>query len=348
MVISFDPDDVGSAPSSRRDGGDGAFDGQSTFVLLGPLSIAAQGTIAPLQPSRPATLLATLLLHPNSVVSIGALVRAVWDEEPPVSAKAALHTCVQRLRRLFAKYGVPGGEIEAVSGGYRIAAQAETLDLMRFRGLAARAHAAADPQAELALLREALALWRGPALSNVRSQVLHREEVPALDEERLSVVERVFDLEIALDRRREVLPELFTATRAHPTHEHFWEQLIESLYRTGRRAEALGEYRRIKRYLREQLGVDPGAALQQLELMVLRGNGSVVERAARPETGAVPLRLLTEAQILDRLQSAGLVRKQARGYQMHELLYVLTRDAAVVDHGAPEPGALLSGKDDVD
>ena len=240
MVISFDSDDVGSAPSSRRDGGDGAFDGQSTFVLLGPLSIAAQGTIAPLQPSRPATLLATLLLHPNSVVSIGALVRAVWDEEPPVSAKAALHTCVQRLRRLFAKYGVPGGEIEAVSGGYRIAAQAETLDLMRFRGLAARAHAAADPRAELALLREALGLWRGPALSNVRSQVLHREEVPALDEERLSVVERVFDLEIALDRRREVLPELFTATRAHPTHEHFWEQLIESLYRTGRRAEALG------------------------------------------------------------------------------------------------------------
>lgn len=309
------------------------------FLLLGPLSISAGGTLEVLQPSKPATLLAMLLMQPNTVVSVDALLRAVWDDEPPATAKAALHTCVLRLRRLFAKYGVSGGDIEAVPGGYRIAARAETLDLIRFRELARQARAEPDPEAELALLRGALALWRGAALTNVHSHVLHREEVPRLVEERLRVVERVFDLEIALDRRREVLPELLTAARANPTHEHLWEQLIEALYRTGRRAEALSECRRVRRHLREQLGVDPGPALQRLEMTVLRGEDTEPDppepvwrepSAAGPGIGPV-----SGSQVLDRLQSAGLLRKLLGGYQMHELLYVLTRDAAVVEHGRP-------------
>jgi DNA-binding SARP family transcriptional activator len=360
------------------------------FLLLGPLSISAGETLEVLQPSKPATLLAMLLMHPDTVVSVEALLRAVWDDEPPGTAKAALHTCVLRLRRLFAKYGVSGGDIEAVPGGYRIAARAETLDLIRFRELARQARTEPDPEAELSLLRGALTLWRGAALTNVHSQVLHREEVPRLVEERLRVVERVFDLEIALDRRREVLPELLTAARAHPTHEHFWEQLIEALYRTGRRAEALSEYRRVKEYLREQLGVDPGPALQRLELTVLRGEdvgadgrdggwrGSVrrdspavresvtVRGTPSREPAGRPVGPVSGSQVLDRLQNAGLLSKLPEGYEMHELLYVLTRDAAVVDRGrtgepttpgapaAPggpatpaEAGALLPGKDDV-
>lgn len=359
------------------------------FLLLGPLSISAGETLEVLQPSKPATLLAMLLMHPNTVVSVDALLRAVWDDEPPATAKAALHTCVLRLRRLFAKYGVSGGDIEAVPGGYRIAARAETLDLIRFRELARQARTEPDPEAELALLRSALGLWRGAALTNVHSHVLHREEVPRLVEEQLRVVERVFDLEIALDRRREVLPELLTAARAHPTHEHFWEQLIEALYRTGRRAEALSEYRRVKEYLRDQLGVDPGPSLQRLELTVLRGEDTEADvretawrDSGRRETGApreatprggVPrepagrsIGPVSGSQVLDRLQNAGLLSKLPEGYEMHELLYVLTRDAAVVDRGrtgeptapggaaAPggpatpaEPGPLLPGKDDV-
>lgn len=349
-----------------------------TFQLLGPLGISAGGTRAVLQPSKPATLLAMLLMHPNTVVSVDALLRAVWDEEPPASAKAALHTCVQRLRRLFAKYGVPGGDIEAVPGGYRIAARAETLDLIRFRELAAQARAEQNPEAELALLRSALELWRGTALTNVNSHVLHREEAPRLAEERLRVVERVFDLEIALDHRRELLPELLTAARANPAHERFWEQLIDALYRTGRRAEALSEYRWVKKYLRDELGVDPGPALQRLELTVLRGEDAEPARRepGRREPAAPAIGPVTGPQVLDRLQSAGLLRRllDGSGYQMHELLYVLTRDAAVVDRGRPDgtlalprgsrpvgapstrgsrgpvlpgPGARLSGEDDV-
>lgn len=313
-----------------------------SFVLLGPLGFCAGETLAVLQPSKPATLLAMLLMHPNTVVPVDALLRAVWDEDPPASAKAALHTCVQRLRRLFAKYGVPGGDIEAVPGGYRIAARAETLDLIRFRELAERARNTASGEAELVVLREALGLWRGPALTNVNSHVLHREEVPRLAEERLRVIERVFDLEIALERCREVLPELLATARANPTHEHFWQQLIEALYRTGRRAEALGEYRRVKQYLRDELGVDPGPALQRLELTVLRGEDAEPNGRdpARGEPAAPSIAPVTGAQILDRLQGAGLLRKRLDGYHMHELLYVLTRDAAIVDRGpakAPAP-----------
>lgn len=96
------------------------------FLLLGPLGVTDGRDVIVLQPSKPANLLAALLLHPNSVVSVDFLQRVVWGEERPVTAKAALHTCVQRLRQLFAKYGIAGNLIEAVPGGYRIAADTGT------------------------------------------------------------------------------------------------------------------------------------------------------------------------------------------------------------------------------
>ncbi|MFE9096918.1 BTAD domain-containing putative transcriptional regulator [Streptomyces sp. NPDC007264] len=224
-----------------------------------------------LQLSKPATLLAALLLNANSVVSTEFLLRAVWGEEQPASAKTALHACVLRLRRIFAGHGIANSTIEAVPGGYRIAADAETLDLIRFEELLRSAAAAADPQDELLALREALSLWEGPVLANIPSEVLHRDEAPRLNEEWLRATEWLYDVELALGRCRQVISELWRTTRAHPGHERFWEQLIEALYRTGRQMEALAEYRRVKLYLREELGVVPGPALQRLERAILHG-----------------------------------------------------------------------------
>jgi SARP family transcriptional regulator, regulator of embCAB operon len=338
---------TGPAPAPKADpAADGPAPRAAQFQLLGPVGISDGETLAVLQPSKPATLLAVLMLYPNTVVSIDALLRAVWDDEPPATAKAALHTCVLRLRRLFAKHGMAGTDIEAMPGGYRIAARPETLDLLRFRELARQADAEPEPGASLALLRAALALWRGPALGNVPSGVVHREEVPRLDEEQLRVVERVFDLEVALGHRREVLPELLSAARTHPGHERFREQLIEALYRTGRRGEALNEYRRVKRYLRDELGVDPGPALKRLELQVLRGEDP--QEGARELPGGEArdgeVRPVTGAQILDRLLSTGLLTKRPDGYLMHELLYVLTRDAAVFGSGRREMRETPAGR----
>ncbi|MFZ4266463.1 BTAD domain-containing putative transcriptional regulator [Streptomyces arboris] len=257
------------------------------FQLLGPLALADGPDVVVLQPSKPVILLAALLLHANSTVSADYLQRAVWGEDQPATARAALQTCVLRLRRLFTKHGVTGTSIEAVPGGYRITAGPPTLDLLGFRDQVRRATAlAGDPEAELYTLKDALSLWQGSLLANVRSDVLHRDEVPRLSEERLRAVERVCDLLLGLGRCGEALVDLWTATRVYPGHERFHEQLIEALYRTGRQSQALAEYRRVKGFLLDELGVDPSPSLRQLELSILRGEdlgaGGAVRAAVEP------------------------------------------------------------------
>lgn len=254
------------------------------FQLLGPLSIAHGPETVVLKPSKPTSLLAALLLHPGAVVSTGYLLRAVWDEEPPATARAALQTCVLRLRRLFAKYGISATTIEAVPGGYRMRNDTETLDLVMFRLLTAQARAAAGGGEELYRLREALSLWHGQPLANVASRMLQRDAVPALEQERLRVLERVCDLELAAGNCHQVLVDLYESARRHPVRERFTEQLIEALYRTGRQAEALAEYRTVRDRLREELGVDPGPGLRRLELAILRAE----ELGPAPRTDGHP------------------------------------------------------------
>ncbi|MFJ3933354.1 MULTISPECIES: BTAD domain-containing putative transcriptional regulator [unclassified Streptomyces] len=240
------------------------------FQLLGPLSITDGRDVVVLPPSKPTSLLAALLVRPGEVVPAHRLRQAVWGEEQPATAKAALQSCVLRLRRLFAKYDIEEQAVVAVAGGYRLPTDGDTLDLLHFRRLADRAASAGE--AELPLLREALGLWQGPLLANVPSELLHRDEVPRLVEERLRVLERVCEIQLARGRGREVLVDLWEATRTHPQHEGFAAQLMRALYRVGRQIEALAEYRRIRTRLREELGVDPGAELQALELAILRGD----------------------------------------------------------------------------
>ncbi|MEV3999549.1 BTAD domain-containing putative transcriptional regulator [Streptomyces halstedii] len=241
------------------------------FQLLGPLSITDGRDVVVLPPSKPTALLAALLIRPGSVVSTDHLRGVVWGEEQPTTAKAALQSCVLRLRRIFAKYGIEDQAVVAVAGGYRIQADTETLDLLHFRQLVHRAGTSGE-EAELYTLRAALALWQGPLLANVPSDLLHRDEVPRLAEERLRVLERVCEIELEHGRSRETLVDLWEVTRVYPAHERFAEQLMLALYRTGRQTEALAEYRRIKEHLREELGVDPRTELQRLELAILRGD----------------------------------------------------------------------------
>lgn len=311
------------------------------------LAVADGDESVVLQPSRPAALLAALLLNANSVVSVEFLQRVIWGDETPAQGRSALHSCVLRLRRLFAKYGIAGDMIEAVPGGYRLTADAATLDLVRFRELLGAAYEAAGPEDELRLLRAALALWQPPLLANVPSDLLHRDELPKLQEEWLRAIERVFDLELECGRHRDALSEIWATARAHPLHERFTEQLMEALDRAGRRAEALAEYRRLKSYLAQTLGVDPGGTLQRLELAILRGEspGTQQTRTPRqqsPPPGTPPASAppggpppepagepVDGGQVLDSLVGAGLLAEGPRGrYRVHELLRVFTRAAA--------------------
>lgn len=281
-----------------------------SFTVLGPLGICDGTQPVTLPPSKPATLLAMLLLNVNRTVSAASLQRAMWDDYPPDSARAALHTCVVRLRRLFATCGISRDIIEAVPTGYRILADASSLDLIRFRELVRAAGTASDPHYELALLRSAAALWQQPILENVRSDLVHLCEVPRLHQEWLFAMERVFDIELAVGRSHDIVAEVMSAAHANPLHERFWEQLIEALYRTGRRAEALAQYQVIKGRLCDEIGIDPGPALQQLELGILRGECA----ADRQPADRGPDRTASAAEVLGHLTKAGLVHIDSAGY----------------------------------
>lgn len=244
--------------------------------------------VVALPSSKPATLLTAMLLRPNQPLSIEYLQHAVWGDELPDTARATLQTYVLRLRRLFAKFGIANDAIVTVPGGYQLPVSDETLDLLRFRTLMRASEHETDPEAELRLLREALVLWQGAPLSNIQSDVLHRDEVPRLTEEWLRATERRFQVALSLGRSRDVLADLRATAHAHPGHERFAALLIEALYRVGRKSEALDEYQSVRRHLAEQLGLEPGPALHRLELAILRGDEPTTQREQSPSAVTVP------------------------------------------------------------
>jgi len=259
------------------------------FRVLGPVTVGAGPREAVLAPSKPAVLLAMLLLGANSVVSRGTLERALWDDEPPLAAKQALHTSMMRLRRTLEAHGVPGRTVQTVPGGYRMVVADEALDLARFRRSVAAAPAQGSADLELRQLEAALDLWDETPLANVPSVMVQRDLLPGLLDERLRVAERVWELKLELGLARSALPALWDAARRYPAHEHIAEMLIDALHRTGRQAEALDEFHRIRRHLDDELGIDPGVGLQRLELAILRGDqpGGARPERHRVEAGRV-------------------------------------------------------------
>ncbi|MFV2115292.1 BTAD domain-containing putative transcriptional regulator [Micromonospora sp. LOL_025] len=242
------------------------------FGVLGALHVSRHGRAIPVPANRQRALLATLLLNRGDTVSVPALVDRVWGDEVPAHAKASLHSLVRRLRRGLVGDDRPGGLIVTRANGYLVELPPDALDLGRFDALLAAADRTADPGRRAELLRGALALWRGEPLADVVSEVLHREDVPALTERRERARETYFDAELALGRHTEIVAELRGATRRSPLRERFWGQLMLALYRSGRQAEALDAYQRLAMVLAEELGLDPGPALRDLRTCILRSD----------------------------------------------------------------------------
>jgi DNA-binding SARP family transcriptional activator len=221
--------------------------------------------------SRPLIVLAGLLLRPNQVVSVNELARWLWDDDDQRRSKGALQTYVLRVRRALGDE-VP---VRTERGGYLIEIDEAKLDLTRFRALATRGKAAAargELRQAADLLSAALAQWRGPAMVNVESDALHRDEVAHLSEERLRVREQWADALLGLGDYAMVIPGLAELTRGNPLRERLHEQLMVALYRSGRQAEALAVYHGISGVLAEELGLDPGASLQRAHQAILTGD----------------------------------------------------------------------------
>jgi DNA-binding SARP family transcriptional activator/tetratricopeptide (TPR) repeat protein len=254
------------------------------FGILGPLQVG-DGQAA-ITAGRDRTVLAMLLLRVGRVVPVDDLVDAVWEDDPPATARGQLQTCVSRLRRRLTLVGLPGEAIATDPVGYGLRVDAAELDADEFRRLAdmARTAVLADrlPAASRDF-RAALALWRGPALSGITSPAVRRGAVP-LDEQRAAVTEECIDVELRLGRAPDLIGELTDLVERHPLRERLRGQLMLALCAVGRQAEALTVYRDGRRITTDQLGIEPGSALQELHQRVLAGSVdlSAVDRAAVP------------------------------------------------------------------
>lgn len=254
--------------------------------MLGPLTVtAADGREVPIGGNKLRVVLAGLLVRAGESVPVSRIASWLWEEtDDPDRARGTVQSYINRLRRLPELRD----RVLTVPDGYRVACDAGSLDLLRFRELTAAAQAAiaaGDPAAATEALSQAVALWRGPALSNVDSPTLHRDEVEPLTEEWLRAQEQWIDLGLDAGRHTELVPHLRELTRAHPLREPLWERLMLALYRSGRHAEALRAYHDLAELLADELGVDPGPALRALHQAILTG-----DPALDPPGGPYPAR----------------------------------------------------------
>jgi DNA-binding SARP family transcriptional activator/pimeloyl-ACP methyl ester carboxylesterase/tetratricopeptide (TPR) repeat protein len=256
---------------------------QVQFELLGPLRVVEGGRdVTPARPKQRA-LLAMLLLHREEVVPGAQLIGALWGEEPPGTAQNALHGHVSTLRKL-----IGADRIRTRPPGYLLHVSGSEVDVARFEALVAQARARDDPEDRSACLREALALWRGEPLAELRYEGFAAPEIARLEELRLAAVEDRVDADLALGRHAELVPELEPLVAEHPFRERLRGQLMLALYRCGRQADALHVFRSGRRALVEELGIDPGPALQQLELRILRQDASLEAPTVAPTPAVRP------------------------------------------------------------
>ncbi|MDX8148737.1 BTAD domain-containing putative transcriptional regulator [Lentzea sp. BCCO 10_0061] len=236
--------------------------------ILGPFEVRADdGTLADVPGARLRALLIALALQPGRVVPKATLVDWIWGENPPADAPNALQRLVSRLRK-----ALPDLSVEGLTDGYRLAVEHDAVDAVRFERLGARARADEGPL-RVQRLRDALELWRGPALQDVGLQdsVAFEAAATRLEGLRLTTVEDRFDAELGLGRGAELVAELTDLVAAHPVREKLVIALMRALVAAGRNSEALLAYQRMREALADELGVDPSPELSALHIALLRG-----------------------------------------------------------------------------
>ena len=237
------------------------------FGVLGPLAAWKGTRELPLGGAKQKGVLAILLLKANELVPTPTLVDELWGEHPPPTAIKAVQVHISRLRKLLGQ-----GILETRSTGYLLRVAPSELDAARFEQLLDKggellAHGRAEEAARV--LRESLALWRGPPLADFRYEEFATNETGRLEELRMVAVERRLEAELALGHAADVVGELEALVRDHPLRERPYGLLILALYRTGRQADALRVYHEARKRLHDELGLDPSASLQQLERAIL-------------------------------------------------------------------------------
>jgi DNA-binding SARP family transcriptional activator len=251
--------------------------------ILGPFEAPAD-----VGEGKPRAVLARLALDTGSAVPAHELVEDIWGSSPPPSAPKVLQAHVSGLRKALGRTA-----IETRGGGYALCLDT---DLRRFEELAARARSEPDPAGRVRALRDALALWRGEPLAEIREPFAARAAA-RLNELRLEALSRRVDADLELGKGESLVPELHAVVQRDPLRERPRAQLMRALYRAGRQAEALAVYRDGRALLVSELGIEPAPELQELERAILHQDPTLSVQADEPQAvvvcvGVAPVQLL--------------------------------------------------------
>ncbi|TDV56561.1 AfsR/SARP family transcriptional regulator [Actinophytocola oryzae] len=301
------------------------------FRVLGPLEVCDRSAVVDLGPPRTRVVCGLLLVRPGDLVAIERFVDELWPRQPPREARALVRGYVSRLRHALRT--APGGADRVVTRkpGYLLRVRDQELDLHRFEGLVTQARAArdlGDPRRAADLFRAAHDLWRGEPFADVPHTASIAATATWLTEQRLATREEWFDAALAAGQAEEVVTDLTELTSAHPLRERLAGQLMLALYRCGRQAEALEQYRRIYRVLGEEVGVEPGAELLRLHHRILDADPALHATAPVAAAARTPRQLPRDLPTL-----------VGRDSELAELTARLdTGTPVVVLHGAPGVG----------
>ena len=254
------------------------------FRILGPLEALEGGRPVALGGSKQRALLALLLLHANEVLSIDRLIDELWGEQPPATAAKTLHVQISRLRKALAGADRSSGPVITRERGYELRLDAERLDARRFERLVADGRselAAGRAQRAATALDEALSLWRGRPLDDLAYEPFAQREIARLEDLREGAIEQLVEAKLGLGRHAEVVGELEQLIEEFPYRERLRGQLMLALYRCDRQAEALQAYHEARRKLVEDVGIEPGERLRELERAILAQDPALALPAAR-------------------------------------------------------------------
>ncbi|CCH34243.1 BTAD domain-containing putative transcriptional regulator [Actinosynnema sp. NPDC047251] len=272
--------------------------------LLGEVAVVVAGRLVDLGPARQRCVWAALAVDVNHVVPVRRLVERVWGEDAPDRVRATLLSYVSRLRQALAD--ADGVALVRRSGGYLLAVDQSAVDLCRFRELWAHARAAEDAGA-VALLSEALELWRGEPLTGVAGQWAE-DERERLRRERPAAEHDLVDARQRTGRDDGLVPLLAARVVEHPLDERVAAQYLLALHRAGRSADALGHYRLFRARLVEELGTDPGGRLQQLHQRILDADSTLT--VTTPTTPTTPTTQSTSTTPIDGVTAVVAVPRQ--------------------------------------
>lgn len=241
--------------------------GAIKFLVLGPTEARQAGQAIALSGARRRALVTRLLVNAGRSISVDSLLEDVWDGHAPPAALATLQSHISQLRKVL------GDRLQKSTTGYILRLDAASVDAAEFEGRVAEGAsqlALGDVAAATSELRVALRLWRGGALQDVADRPWAMPEAERLEELRRMAVEQLLEARLALGEHEQVVPEAGAAVEEHPFRERRWATLMLALYRSGRQAEALRAYQRLRFVLREELGINPSPPLAALEVAVLR------------------------------------------------------------------------------